>query len=137
MSTQYETGPEEEHVSRWALGAIVFGATIMTLIGVFQLIVGLVAIVDAEFFVATSDYTFDLDVGTWGWIQLILGLVALTVGGGLFARATWAGVAAIVIAFVSALGNFFFVPYYPIWALVVIGLDLWLIWALTRPGATT
>jgi hypothetical protein len=29
------------------------------------------------------------------------------------------------------------VPYYPIWALVVIGLDLWLIWALTRPGATT
>ena len=137
MSTQAETRPEGEHVSGWALGAIAFAATIMTMIGVFQVIIGLVAIFNGEFFAVTRDYTFDLDVGTWGWIQLILGLVAIAVGGGLFARATWAGVTAIVIAFLSALGNFFFVPYYPIWALVVIGLDIWLIWALTRPGAMT
>jgi hypothetical protein len=137
MSARHETRPPEEHVSGWALGAIVFAATITTMIGVFQVVVGLAAIFNDEFFVVTKDYAFDLDVGTWGWIQLILGLAAIAVGGGLFARATWAGVTAIVIAFLSALGNFFFVPYYPIWALVVIGLDIWLIWALTRPGATS
>ena len=41
---------------------------------------------------------------------------------------------AIVLAMLSALANFFFIPYYPIWALVVIALDVWVIWALTRPG---
>jgi hypothetical protein len=35
----------------------------------------------------------------------------------------------------ARLSNFFFIPYYPIWALVVIALDVWVIWALTRPGA--
>jgi hypothetical protein len=30
--------------------------------------------------------------------------------------------------------NFFFIPYYPLWAIVVIALDVWVIWALTRPG---
>ncbi len=135
MSRQYGTRPEEQDVSGWALGAIVFAATIMTMIGVFQIVVGLVAILNDEFFLDTRNYTFDLDVTTWGWIHLIIGIVALAVGTGLLARRTWAGVTAIVIAVLSALGNFFFVPYYPIWALVVIALDLWLIWALTRPGA--
>jgi hypothetical protein len=48
---------------------------------------------------------------------------------------TWAGVTAIMLAMLSALANFFFIPYYPIWSLLVIGLDIWVIWALTRPGA--
>jgi hypothetical protein len=135
MSAQHGTRPEEQDVSGWALGAIVFAAIIMTMIGIFQIASGLVAILNDESFVATRNYTFDLDVTTWGWIHLIIGIAALAVGAGLFARQTWAGVTAIVIAFLSALGNFFFVPYYPIWALVVIALDLWLIWALTRPGA--
>ena len=35
----------------------------------------------------------------------------------------------------SAVVNFFFIPYYPFWSLLVIALDVWVIWALTRPGA--
>jgi hypothetical protein len=131
------TRRQEEDVSNWALGAIAFAATIMTMIGVFQVITGLAAIFNDNFFVVTRNYTFDLDVTAWGWIQLIVGTIAVAVGFGLYTRATWAGVAAIVIAFLSALANFFFIPYYPVWALVVIALDVWLIWALTRPGAIT
>ena len=134
MSTRYETRPEEQ-VSGWALGAIAFAATIMTMSGVFQVITGLAAVLNDEFFVATRNYTFDLDVSAWGWIQLIVGITAIAVGFGLYSRATWAGVTALVIASMSAIANFFFIPYYPIWALVVIALDVWLIWALTRPGA--
>jgi hypothetical protein len=40
-----------------------------------------------------------------------------------------------VLVSLSALANFFFIPYYPLWAIVVIALDVWVIWALTRPGA--
>ena len=70
-----------------------------------------------------------------GWIHLLIGLAILATGWGLFARATWAGVTAIMLAMLSSLANFFFIPYYPIWSLLVIGLDIWVIWALTRPGA--
>ena len=105
------------------------------LIGTFQVLEGLVAVFNDEFFVVTRNYTFDLDVSAWGWIHLIIGVVMLVIGFGLFARSTWAGMFAIVIAMLSAVSNFFFIPYYPIWALLLIGLNVWIIWALTRPGA--
>jgi hypothetical protein len=133
-ATRYDTEPEE-NVSGWAVGIIAFAATIMTLVGVFQIVAGLTAIFDDEFFVVTANYTFDFDVSAWGWIHLVLGVVMLATGLGLFARSTWAGVTAIFLAALSAIVNFFFIPYYPIWSLLVIGLDIWLIWALTRPGA--
>jgi hypothetical protein len=135
-ATQYEPqrGAEQE-VSGWALGAIAFAATMMTLSGVFQILGGLVAIFDDDFYVVTANYTFDLDVTAWGWIHLIVGVLVLATGLGLFARAAWAGVTAILLAMLSAVTNFFFIPYYPIWALLVIGLSVWVIWALTRPGA--
>jgi hypothetical protein len=135
MSTvQHETRPPEQHVSGWALGAAAFAATIMTLVGVFQALAGLVALFNDEFYVVTQNYTFDLDVSVWGWIHLIVGLAVLATGLGLFARKTWAGVTGIMLAMLSALSNFFFIPYYPIWSLLVIGLAIWVIWALTRPG---
>ena len=71
----------------------------------------------------------------WGWIQLILGVLLLSAGWGLFNRSTWAGVFTIFVASLSAIANFFFIPYYPIWALVVIGIDVWVIWSVTRPSA--
>ena len=134
MSTQYEPQRKDD-VSGWALGGIVFAASILTLAGVFQVIAGLVALFNDEFFVVTRNYTFDLDVSAWGWIHLLIGILLLITAWGLFSRNTWAGVAAIILAGISAIANFFFIPYYPIWSLVLIGLDVWVIWALTRPGA--
>jgi hypothetical protein len=126
--------PDPE-VSGWAAGGIVFAACVLTIIGAFQVIAGLTAIFDDEFFVVAENYTFDLDVSAWGWIHLILGVLLLATGLGLFGRQGWAGVTAIMLATLSAVVNFFFIPYYPVWAIVVIALDVWVIWALTRPGA--
>jgi hypothetical protein len=136
MSTMQEpTRRSEQQVSGWAIGAIAFAATMMVLIGVFQSLAGLVAIFNDDFYVVAQNYTFDLDVSAWGWIHLLVGLAVLATGMGLFARKAWAGVAGIMLAMLSALTNFFFIPYYPIWSLLVIGLAVWVIWALTRPGA--
>ena len=135
MSTepQYPSnGPEE--VSGWAVGGTVFAATVLMLVGVFQAIAGLVAIFDDDFYVVTRNYTFDLDVTAWGWIHLVIGILLVIVAYGLFARSTWAGVTAIMLASLSAVANFFFIPYYPFWAILVIALDIWVIWSLTRPG---
>jgi hypothetical protein len=120
--------------SGWAIGGISFAATMLLLIGVFQAIDGLVAILNDSFFVVTKNYTFDLDVTAWGWIHLILGILLVFAGWGIFTGKTWAGIAGITLAVLSAIANFFFIPYYPFWSILVIGLDVWVIWALTRPG---
>ena len=107
----------------------------MVTIGAFQAIAGLTAILNDDFFVVTRNYTFDLDVTAWGWIHLILGIVIAIAGVCLFMGQTWAGLVAMFLAILSAIANFFFIPYYPFWAIVIIALDMWVIWALTRPGA--
>jgi hypothetical protein len=117
--------------SGWAVGGLVFAACALTLVGAFQVIAGLTAIFDDEFYVVARDYTFDLDATAWGWIHLVVGLCVLAVGFGLFSQRAWAAVAAIVIATLSATLNFFFIPYYPFWAILVIALDVWVIWSLT------
>jgi len=122
-------------MSGWAVGGVVFAATMLLIIGVFHAIAGLVAIIDDDFYVVGREYTFKLDTTAFGWIHLLMGLLLIGVGWGLFARRAWAGVAAILLAGLSAIASFFFIPYYPVWSVVVIALDVWVIWSLTRPGA--
>ena len=133
-TTQRDSGRAEQDVSGWAVGGIAFAGTVMVMIGTFQVLEGLVALFNDEFFVVTRNYTFDLDVTAWGWIHLIIGILLVIVAYGLFARSPWAGVTAIMLASLSAVANFFFIPYYPFWAILVIALDIWVIWSLTRPG---
>jgi hypothetical protein len=126
--------PRKQPVSGWAVGGMAFAASALILVGLFQAIEGIVAIADDEFYARTRNYTFHLDVTAWGWIHLIIGLLAFFIGISLFRGAEWSAVGAIAIAMLQALNNFFFIPHYPIWSLVIIGLDIWVIWALTRPG---
>jgi hypothetical protein len=132
--SQYETEPEARPLSGWAVGGITFAGTILIMIGIFQGIAGLVAIFDDDFYVRVANYTFDLDTTGWGWVHLILGLLLILVGFALFSGAAWAGITAIILAVLSAVNNFFFIPYYPWWSLLLIALACWVIWSLTRPG---
>lgn len=116
------------------LGALVFAASMMVLIGAFQVIAGLVALIDDTYYVVAQNYTFEFDVTAWGWIHVILGGVIFFAGVALFSRKPWAGYLAIGLAIISAVANFFFIPYYPFWAMVVIALDVFVIWGLSRPG---
>jgi hypothetical protein len=135
MATEERYDRPEDDISGWAVGGITFAACVLMIIGIFQSIAGLVAIFDDEFYVVTRNYTFDLDTSGWGWIHLLIGIALIATAWGLFNRSTWAGVVAIMLATLSAVANFFFIPYYPFWSIVIIALDIWVIWALTRPGA--
>ena len=70
--------------SGWAIGGVVFAATMMIMVGIFQAFQGLAAILNDEFFVRVGDYAFNVDVTTWGWIHLILGIVVAAAGFYLF-----------------------------------------------------
>ena len=125
------TGARE--VSGWAVGGTVFAGVIMVLVGVFHLIAGFVAILDDQFYVVTRNYTYNLDVTGWGWIHLIAGALVVLAGMYIFSGTTWARIVGITLAVLSAIANFFFIPYYPFWSLVIIALDVWVVWSLSRP----
>ena len=129
--TQYD---ERTDPSGWAVGGVAFAGVMMIMIGTFQAIAGLVAIIDDDFYVVGQNYTFDIDTTAWGWIHLLLGAFVVLAGIYLFRGATWAAATAVVLAVISAIANFFFIPYYPFWSLLMIAMAIWVIWALTRPG---
>ena len=96
------------------MSGVLFAASVLILIGCFQVIAGLVAIFDDEFYVVARNYTFNLDTSAWGWLHLLLGAAARgdrvrT----LHLLRSWAIYTAIGLAILSAIANFFFIPYYP------------------------
>jgi hypothetical protein len=107
---------------------------LMIMAGAFQAFAGLVALFENEFYVATRNYLFKFDATGWGWIHLLIGLLVLLAGFAMLAGRTWGRVVGITLAVVSALANFAFIPYYPFWALTIIALDIFVIWALTAHG---
>ena len=118
----------------WAVGFILFAAIMMIMVGVFQAIQGLVGIFENEFYVPTRNYIFQLDATSWGWTHLILGVLVAFAGWGLFSGRTWARTVAIILAVLSALANFLFIPYYPFWSLLLITLNIFVIWAVAAHG---
>jgi hypothetical protein len=131
MSEYRDTGGRP---SGWVVGFVAFAGCIMVLIGVFQSLYGLAAIFEDDFFVVTQNYLYDVDVTAWGWIHLIIGIVVLAAGLGAIAGQTWARVTGIILAIVAAVANFFTIPYYPLWSLLIIALCIAVIWALTIYG---
>ena len=95
---------------------------------------GVVGIATNEFYVTTQHWVFQFDVTTWGWIHIIVGAITVLAGIGLFSGAVWARTVAVAIAAVSILVNFAWLPYYPLWSILVIAFDMFVIWALTAHG---
>jgi hypothetical protein len=123
-----------EGTSAWAAGFTLFAALMMIMAGCFQAFIGLIAIFENEFYVTTRNYLFQFDATTWGWIHLILAVIVGLAGMALLAGQTWARVVGIILAVLSAIANFLFIPYYPIWSLLIITLDVFVIWALAAHG---
>ena len=123
-----------DQTSGGAVGLILFAGLMMIMVGCFQFFEGLVAVFNDNFYVATRSYVFQFDATTWGWIHLIFGLIVAFAGWGLLSGRTWARVVGITVAVVSAIANFLWLPYYPFWALTIITLDVFVIWAIAAHG---
>lgn len=124
----------QEQPSGWAIGWTAFAAITMIMAGIFWAISGLVALFNDEFYVVTQRWIFEFDISTWGWIHLILGVVIGLAGFFLFKGATWARTVGVIIAVISAIIAFTWLPYYPVWAIILIVVSVAIIWALTVHG---
>ena len=110
----------------------------MITVGIFSALDGLAAILKDQFFLVVSNYAFKVDVTVWGWIHLVLGILLVVVGYFVLQGSDWARGVGIGLAVLSAIANFLALPYYPLWAILIIALDVLVIWGLSawRPDRT-
>ncbi|MEU6830632.1 hypothetical protein ABZ894_18460 [Nocardia beijingensis] len=131
MSQHTPVNREDHRVRQGiAAGTSIAAAIIVTTVGFLQLFQGISAVAEDELFVQGQQYTFKFDFTAWGWIHIVLGAVLIVVGIALMTGATWARVSAIVIAALSIIANFLWLPYYPGWSILIIALDVVVIWAV-------
>lgn len=125
---------EQREPSGWAIGWTFFAAFMMIMIGTFWVIAGLAGILEDDIYVLGQEYVFKFDVTTWGWIHLILGIVILLAGFGLFSGAVWARTIGVIMAVISSIVGFAWLPWYPVWGIIIIAISIGVIWALTAHG---
>jgi hypothetical protein len=121
--------------SRWAaVGLTAFAAALMIVSGLWAALLGISALAKDHVFVVAPQYTYKINVSGWGWIHLILGIIVLIGGICLMLGQTWARILAIILAALSAIAQFLFLPYYPLWSILIIALDILIIWAVLTAG---
>ena len=102
--------------------------------GSLQFMHGLIAAVNDEWVVWGNRGSLYLDLTTWGWVNMVVGLVVFLSGLGVLSGNLLARTIGVVLASISLIANFLFLPAYPVWAIVVIALDVLVIYALTVHG---
>jgi len=127
--------PVYREPSRKWVGWVFFAATLMLLVGFYEIIVGVVALFDDGFFVVRNDSTLtSVSYTTWGFVHMLLGVAAVVSGFGVMLGQTWARVVGVVMAVVSVLSNVAFLAAYPIWSVTIIVVDIIAIYALIVHG---
>jgi hypothetical protein len=134
MTDQLSGRSSTEPVSPMAVGFTAFAAVVMIMLGAFQAFQGLVALLNDDFYVVGEKWTFSFDLTSWGWVHLIVGAVVAVAGVFVLRGAVWARTVGVAVASVSALLNFIWLPYYPLWSMLIIALDVVVIWALVAHG---
>jgi hypothetical protein len=128
------TGRSASGPSGW-VGWITFAGTMMMIIGSLHVVQGLVAVFNDEYYLVTKNgLAVHVDYTAWGWTHIIAGLIVIAAGLGALAGQMWARVVGVILACVSILLNFAFMPSYPFWSAIVIAMDVFVIMALTVHG---
>lgn len=114
-------------------GWIMFAGVMLGFAGIWNTLNGMLAIGKSKIFVADASYVFS-DLRTWGWIILFLGLLQLAAAfmvatGSEYAR--WFGIGT---AGLNAIGQLYYLPAQPMWAIALFAVDILIIYALAVYG---
>lgn len=111
-------------------GPLLFAALMLIAGGAFQVLQGTAALIRGSYFAVASSYPYQISVTAWGWIHVVLGIVLIAVSLWVLGGSVVARFAAMALAVVSAVAHFLFIPYQPIWSVLIIVVDVAVIWAL-------
>jgi len=125
MSTAQTPNP-----AAWASGWVSFAGFILVLAGTFGILTGVGALLEDEFYVVGREYAYKIDVTAWGWIHVIVGGITVLAGCYIFTGNILARTFGILVAIGGAVANFLYIPYYPVWSILLVALNVIVIFAL-------
>ncbi|MFF9480634.1 hypothetical protein [Streptomyces sp. NPDC014733] len=133
MAGMPETGRQRStHGGDWAMhGGAVFAGVALTVSGSLSVLQGATGIAKDSLF-SPPGYAYRFDLPAWGWIHLVIGVLLLTAGIGVLLGKAWGRGGGIAFAGSSLIAQFMFVPYYPVWSIIVMVFDLLIVWSLSR-----
>ncbi|MER6444479.1 hypothetical protein DEJ51_28495 [Streptomyces venezuelae] len=111
-------------------GTTITAGALMVFAGAMAIFEGIAALARDDLFVVTRHYVFEFSVTGWGWVHLIVGIALVLAGCAVFTGALWARFFGVAIAGLGAIANFLWLPYYPWWAVILIAVNLFVVWAL-------
>ncbi|MEV7071926.1 hypothetical protein ACIQJT_17360 [Streptomyces sp. NPDC091972] len=120
----------------WAAGGVVFAGVLMLMNGILAIFQGISLLAKDDVWTRVGDYVYKMNLTGWGVVLLCLGALAAVTGAFVLRGAAWARMTGIFLASLSMLAQFLFLPYAPVWSVIMIGIDFFVIWALAvyRPG---
>ncbi|MFE6354925.1 hypothetical protein ACFVOO_19045 [Streptomyces rochei] len=116
--------------SGWVTGGVVFAGVLLVLNGALAVLQGIAAIAEDDVYARVGSYVYELNLTGWGVIHVILGALVLVTGIGLLRDMAWARFAGIFLASLSLIAQFLFLPYSPVWSVIMMAIDVFVIWAL-------
>ncbi|MDG3008826.1 hypothetical protein G4X40_01535 [Rhodococcus sp. D2-41] len=125
-----ERGSDTTRQTFAAVGSIAGGVVLLT-VGILQFLEGISAVAKDKILVVGPQYTYQFDVTAWGGIHIVLGVLIAVTGISLMAGLAWARITALILVALSIIANFLWLPYNPWWAVLVIALDVFVIWAIS------
>jgi hypothetical protein len=115
----------------WARGGTIFAGILLLVDGLLGVLKGIAGIVSNSAYIRPGNYVYSFSINSWGWLHLGLGVVVALAGLALLGtRAVWARAVGIGMAALSIIANFIWLPFQPIWAIISIAIDVFVIWAL-------
>jgi hypothetical protein len=81
-------------------------------------------------------YEYRFDLTGWGWIHLVVGVALIVAGVAVLRAMPWGRAAGVTVAAISLVTQFMFIPYYPLWSISVMTLDLIILWGMARIAVT-
>jgi hypothetical protein len=113
-------------------GWITFAAAMLVIVGLYHVLSGAAAIAESDSVTAqVQEVLYDIDIETWGWFWLIVGVAQLISAILLFSRSLTSAVIAMLGAGISASFAVFIIFVAPLWAIAVLALDVGIIWIIT------
>jgi hypothetical protein len=112
-------------------GWVTTAGVVMLVAGGYNALSGIAAISDDDTLKAqATKVLYGIDIGTWGWLWLLAGIVQLITGILILQRNEWGLAMGVVVAGISAMLTVFVIFIVPLYAIAVLALDVLVIWAL-------
>jgi hypothetical protein len=112
-------------------GWVTTAGVVMLVAGGYNALSGIAAISDDDTLASqATKVLYGIDIGTWGWFWLLVGIVQLGAGVLILMRNEWGLAMGVTIAGLSAMITVFVIFVVPLYAIAVLALDVLVIWAL-------